>query len=107
MVRRRGAKGVGQGNSKTRFKVDTAQRDFLRAFSELSPDQRLTLNSLMSELLLRASPELLKERQRAARDPSLPFPKTTWIHRMRRTRRGRRLEIIEVTERDSRPGWKE
>ena len=66
----------------------------------------MTLNSLMSELLMRASPELMEERQRAAKDPSLPFPKTTWIYRMRKTQRGRRAEIIEVTERDSRPAWR-
>lgn len=98
-----------QGKKRKKLKTtvpDWAQVDLLRAFQQLSIDQRVTLNSLMSELLFRASPELLKERQQAAKDPTRPFPKTVWISKMRKTRRGRRLTFIEMTERTSSPGWR-
>ncbi len=95
-----------QPKRRGRFKLGRKNLDFLRAFNTFTPEQRLIWSYMTSYLMLMASPELLKERARAARDPSLPFPKTTWVPRMKKTSSGRRLELIEVTERDTRPGWR-
>jgi hypothetical protein len=50
--------------------------------------------------MMLASPEHLEIRKRALKNPSIPIPKPGWRFRMRRTKRGRRLEIYEVLE-----GW--
>jgi hypothetical protein len=77
-------------------RVSGDQRCLLRAFRELTAEQRLALNFLIAELMLRANPELLEARRKAALDPSAPFPKPSWTLRMRRARgRARVLEIHE------------
>ncbi len=80
------------------LKMSRPQMDLLRAFNEFTPEKRLQLNSLISELMMRASPELLEQREKAIKDPSLPMPKPSWRFIMKKTRQGRRLELHEEVE---------
>lgn len=82
-----------------RSKMSRQQLNFLRAFNELMPEQRFNLNFLIAELMMRSSPELLENRRKAVRDPSIPLLRPSWKLRLRKTRRGRQLEIIECIER--------
>jgi hypothetical protein len=58
--------------SRARRNVAPEQRTFLRAFSEVTPEKRLTLSSILAELMMRANPGLMKQRARAAPDPTYP-----------------------------------
>lgn len=79
-------------------KTRRVQLDFVRASQELGLEKRLELNSLIAELMLRANPKLLQQREKAIKDPSLPLPKPSWRFVVRDTRQGRRLEIREIVE---------
>jgi hypothetical protein len=81
-------------------KMSPAEQDFLRAWNQLSREKRIEWSLVTAELMMLASPEHLEIRRKALRDPSIRIPKPSWRFRMRKTRRGRQLEIYEVSE-----GW--